>query len=39
MTFTIHNFLPIWQFGLSLSMTILFGYLYDFFVLPSMERG
>ncbi len=38
LNFTFHSFLPIWQFGLSMFFTILFGFLYDFFVLPNLGK-
>ncbi len=38
MTFLIHSFSPIWQFGLSLSLTIFFGFIYDFYILPNIEN-
>ncbi|WP_372655208.1 hypothetical protein [Halobacteriovorax sp.] len=35
-TFIFHGFAPIWQFGTSISITILFGFIYDFYVLPEL---
>ena len=37
LSFVTHYFLPIWQFGLSLFFTILFGFLYDFFILTNIN--
>jgi predicted RND superfamily exporter protein len=37
-SFMIHNFVPIWQFGLGLVLTIFGGFLFDFFVLPSFSQ-
>ncbi|WP_417335854.1 hypothetical protein [Halobacteriovorax marinus] len=36
-TFIFHGFAPIWQFGTSISITILFGFIYDFYILPNFE--
>lgn len=36
-TFIFHGFAPIWQFGTSISLTILFGFIYDFYILPNLE--
>ncbi len=38
LNFTFHHFLPIWQFGLSMSLTIFFGLIYDLFILPSINK-
>lgn len=37
LSFTFHQFVPIWQFGASVSITIFWGVFYDYFVLPSLE--
>lgn len=39
LTFLTHDFLPIWQFGLSISLTIFWGFLFDYILLPSMEAN
>ncbi|MCB9093072.1 MAG: hypothetical protein H6620_10985 [Halobacteriovoraceae bacterium] len=36
-TFILHPFVPIWQFGLCLLLTTLFGFFYDFFILPNLS--
>lgn len=36
-SFTMHNFLPIRQFGFSLVLTIFFGFIYDFYILPNIK--
>lgn len=37
LSFTMHSFLPISQFGVSLVLTIFFGFIYDFYILPNIK--
>jgi predicted RND superfamily exporter protein len=38
-SFLTHSFLPIWQFGASLALTITFGFIYDYLILPNLFKN